>query len=94
MKKLLVLSLLLISIAGCERDDDDKVRNVTGPGVVSPAPKFDRVEFRVFGSNLFSQVNIRYQDPRNGTTLVTSTVPYFAEVTNQENNAFLFLEAS
>jgi hypothetical protein len=93
MKKLMILAFMMLAFTACnDRDDDDRDRSPTGPGT-TPVVTSDRVEFRVFGSDLFSQVNIRYQDPKNGTTLVTSTVPYFFEVTNRDPSAFFFLEA-
>ena len=85
--------LLIIGLMGCTKvyNDGSNRGNPTGASQVN---KFDKVEFRVFGQQLLSAVIIRHTDPANGITIYNGASPYFATINSNQDNVFLFLEAS
>ena len=91
MKKLISF-LLIISLVGCTKVYNEAP---TSPSPVAPTTKTaDKIEFRVFGQNVFSPVSIRHTDPINGVTIYSGGIPYFAAVSSKDDSIFLFIDAS
>lgn len=92
MKKFLLIFLILL--AGCTKVYNDGSGNRNG-NPTSPSTVVDRIEFRVFGTQLQGvPVTIRFADPSSGTTIVQSGVPYQAQVESRDASTFLFIEAA
>lgn len=91
----LVLSLLLISVLGCTKviEAPTSPSSTTTTTTTPPPVITDKIDFRVFGVQLFNPINIQYTDPVNGTTFVSGTTPYFVTVSSKQNDVFLFIEA-
>ena len=88
MKRFLLILPLLFTL-GC--GDDTLINNPNEP---SPVKK-NKVEFRVFGSNLANtQVTIRHTNSVDGMTNFTGLVPYLASFDSEDESIFLYLEAT
>jgi len=89
----IALSLILVMLCACTKVYVPTAPTTSTPPPATPAPTLDKIEFRVFGSEVASPVTITYIDPLNGTTIINGSLPYFAEVTNANSSVFLFLSA-
>lgn len=92
---LLMLASGVSGIVGCGDDITVQAPNSPTPlptPTPAPAPKPDRVEFRVIGSH--RNVLIRHVSSQDGTTQVTSDLPYTSSFTTLEPTMFLSLEAN
>lgn len=90
---MLLLMTGLSGVVSC--GDDITVEAPTAPTPAPtppPAPKPDRVEFRVIGTH--RNVLVRHVSSQDGTTQVTTDLPYFSSFTTLEQTMFLSLEAS
>lgn len=87
------LVLLLLALAGCEADKAEPQSAPTAPTPVVVATTPDRIEFRVSGLNLPS-VLIRNVSTLDGTSQVTTTLPYFVALESSRSSVFLSLEVT
>ena len=88
MKRLLLILPLLFTL-GC--GDDTLINNPNEPSSV----KRNKVEFRVFGSNLStSQVTIRHTNSVDGMTNFTGLIPYLVSFESENDSIFLYVEAT
>lgn len=98
-KRLLILALLVL-ISGCqERNYYD---STTGPTrVTNPTPNnggnptpttVSKIEFRVSGNAVSARV--RFTNAQDGTTILTTTLPYVTTISTTESSMFISLEAT
>jgi len=99
-KRILVL-LVVMSIAGCSKDNT--IIDATRPSPVGePTPRttnnpnspvaVNKVEYRVTGNAMSAR--IRYSNVIDGSTQVVTTIPYTATFTSTESAIFVSLEAT
>jgi hypothetical protein len=84
--KLLPL-LLLLFVAGCDQNIDVILPTDPTPVVVS-----NTFEFRVTGNA--QQVRIRYSNPVDGTSQVSSALPFFTSFRSDRDYVFLSLDVT
>lgn len=90
----LILLLCALVFVGC-RDEINVLPSPTPTPVTPtppPAPVADRIEFRVLGTH--RNVLVRHASAQDGTTQVTTDLPYFSTFTTLAPTMFLSLEAS
>jgi hypothetical protein len=93
-----LLFMFLFLIAGCqEKNYYDVTGNRPTPlptptTPTTPVTQVSRIEYRVNGNALSARV--RFTNAVDGTTLVTTTLPYTATITTTDTSMFLSLEAT
>ncbi len=94
------IGILLALLTSCTRVYYDRSRDTSttsvSPTSPTPAPtvQTDRIEFRVFGSNV-GPVLIRFTNALDGLTVLSAaSLPYVATVSSKEASIFLYAEAS
>lgn len=91
----LAAAFVAVLLVACNRVDvPTQPDQPTTPPPTTPVQVSDRIEFRVFGTNLLTPATIKHIDPLNGLTITTSAPPYLATVISTDPSAFVYLEAS
>jgi hypothetical protein len=95
--RVLIFTLMLV-LVGCQEKNYYDVAG-TGPtplpaptSPTNPTTQVNKIEFRVSGTA--SSVRVRFTNPVDGTTLVTTSLPYVATISTAESSMFLSLEAT
>lgn len=91
---------LLLTLVGCndagggrrgERDLPGEDPNPTSP---TPAPTLNTFEYRVIGNpGNFRRTDIRWSSTQEGTSLVSSQLPWTSSIRTFDNSSFLTLSA-
>jgi hypothetical protein len=103
MRTLSVLLLTsLLTVSACSKVGSENVTSPTplprngGSGSgnnPTPTPvQSSKIEFRVAGNAVSAR--IRFTNAQDGTTILTSTLPYITTVTTTESSMFISLEAT
>ena len=94
----LALLLLLSPLAGCNNSDitrpSEIPRGTEPPRATTTVPvaQSSRIEFRVSGNA--TSARVRLTNAVDGTTILTTTLPYVTTVTTTESSMFVALEAT
>lgn len=88
----LVILLVLPLYLSCTKVYNETSKTPTSPTQTTKVP--DKIEFRVFGIQLFQPVVIKHTDPINGLSLYSGGVPYLATISSKDESIFLFIDAS
>jgi len=100
-KKLLVLAMLALVISGISGCQEKNYYDVSGtgpspinpPNTPTPTPiSASKIEFRVAGNA--TSARVRFTNAQDGTTILTTTLPYVVTVTTNESSMFISLEAT
>jgi hypothetical protein len=85
----MLVLLLLAGLPGCS----DEINNYTtvAPTPVAP-PVPDRIEYRVIGT--FDRVTVRHSNQQDGTTQLTTGLPYVTSFTTLAESMFVSLDVS
>lgn len=93
------LSVLVVVLAlvayGCDREPNRVARNAVGIGpspVTTPEVKPLHIEYRVIGT--IPDAHIVYQSASQGTTIVTSKLPWVAGFDTLQDTVFVSLNAT
>lgn len=86
--------LLLTLVVGCGDTNVIYPYNPVAPPPVdnSPVVTFSTVELRITGNA--NSVRVKYLNPVDGLTQLTTTLPYFASFRTNQDTIFLSLEAT
>lgn len=86
------LAIIFLTVFALSCGDDI---NLLSDSPTAPSQTKNKVEFRVFGSNLSTtQVTIRHTNSIDGMTNFTGLVPYLSSFDSTDDSVFLYLEAT
>ena len=94
----LALLLLLSPLAGSNNSDitrpSEIPRGTEPPRATTTVPitQSSRIEFRVAGNA--TSARVRFTNAQDGTTILTTTLPYVTTITTTESSMFISLEAT
>lgn len=92
MKKLTIGLLLLLAVSCTKVYNEAPTAPTSTVDQTHKVP--DKIEFRVFGTQLLQPIIIKHTDPINGISLYSGGVPYLATISNPDQSIFLFIDAS
>ena len=99
MRLLIILPLtLLLTVSGCNNSDitrpSEVPRGTEVPRATTTVPvtQSSRIEFRVAGNA--TSARVRFTNAQDGTTILTTTLPYVTTITTTESSMFISLEAT
>lgn len=94
----LALLFSFMGVSGCNNSDITRPSEIprgTEPPkstTTVPVTQTSRIEFRVAGNA--TSARVRFTNAQDGTTILTTTLPYVTTVTTTESSMFVSLEAT
>lgn len=94
MKFRALLAAILLATA-CTKvyNNNEDAGGLTPLNPTTPIVKTDTIEYRVTGSGV-NQVQIRYSNSIDGTSIITTGLPWFFTVQNTKDTVFLSLDVA